>query len=225
MGQPLDEDDRLPEVDDDDVSRRAFVHHLAFFGGGAVVLGSACEEKPKPPSQPAAKTASLTSSHLTFTNDEFEALTAAVDRMLPKDEDPGGVEAGVPIYIDRILTTPQLAKMKGDFVPGLRALDRRCQRMHKVPFAKATPTQQDELLTIFKDSPERSGEARWYELLVVLSLEGFLGDPSYGGNRDEVGWQLVGFKLVGRQPAGDPPKGYDGRKHLDAHTCGNGRGC
>ena len=28
---------------------------------------------------------------------------------------------------------------------------------------------------------------------MVLTLEGFLGDPSYGGNKDQVGWALVGF--------------------------------
>jgi gluconate 2-dehydrogenase gamma chain len=110
-------------------------------------------------------------------------------------------------------------------VPGLAALSRRSERMFKVPFAAATPAQQDELLAIFKDSPEKSGEARWYEILVVLVLEGFLGDPSYGGNKGEVGWKLVGFQLVGRNVAGDPGKGYDGAKSLKGLTCGVGRGC
>jgi gluconate 2-dehydrogenase gamma chain len=209
--------------DDDDVSRRSFVHHFAFFGGGAVVLGSACKSKDEAAAKPAA--APLTTSHLTFTDDEFATITAAVDRLLPTDEDAGGVEAGVPDYIDRILTTPQLAKMKGDFVPGVRALMRRADRMFKKAFAQCTAAQQDELLTIFKDSPERSGEARWYEMLMVLSLEGYLGDPTYGGNKNEAGWKTVGFSLVGRNPSGDPTKTYDGRKHLEKLVCGHGRGC
>ena len=49
--------------------------------------------------------------------------------------------------------------------------------MFKAPFANATPAQQDELLTIFKNSPEKSGEARWYEMLVVLVTRGLLGRP------------------------------------------------
>ena len=91
-------------------------------------------------------------------------------------------------------------------------------------FAAAKPEQQDEVLTIFKNSPETSGEARWYEMLIVLTLEGFLGDPSYGGNRDEVGWKTVGFTLVDHTKA-DPGKGYNGIKQLESLRCGTGKGC
>jgi gluconate 2-dehydrogenase gamma chain len=93
-----------------------------------------------------------------------------------------------------------------------------------VGFASAKPEQQDEVLTIFKNSPENTGEARWYEMLVVLTLEGFLGDPSYGGNRNQVGWQLVGFNLVDHTAA-DPSKTYDGAKTLMQLRCGSGKGC
>jgi gluconate 2-dehydrogenase gamma chain len=106
--------------------------------------------------------------------------------------------------------------MREDFLAGTAALDRRSERMFKVGFAQATPEQQDQLLTLFKDSPAGSGEAHYYELLMVLSLEGFLGDPSYGGNKGRVGWALVGFNTVGLH-ASEPPPGYDGQKHLHHH--------
>jgi gluconate 2-dehydrogenase gamma chain len=208
-----------------DVSRRVFVQQLTFMGGGVVLLGSACQDKKPAAAAEPKKGAALSSSHKTFTNDEWATLSAAVDRMLPRDEDPGALDAGVPEYIDRILQTPQLEQMRGQFVPGLAALNRRAERMHKQGFAQLDPAQQDELLTLFKNSPEKSGEARWYEILVVLVMEGFLGDPSYGGNQGEVGWKLVGFTLVGRNPRGDPGKGYDGSKDLKSLTCGVGRGC
>ena len=166
-----------------------------------------------------------TVSHKTFTDTEFATITAAVDRMIPRDEDPGALDANVPEYIDRILQTENLKQMKENFVPGVAALDRRAQRMFKVPFAQAKPEQQDELITIFKNSPEKSGEARWYEMFVVLTLEGFLGDPSYGGNKGEVGWKLVGFNLVGRNVKGDPKAPYDGSARLHQLTCGGGKGC
>ena len=145
--------------------------------------------------------------------------------MIPRDQDPGALDANVPEYIDRILQTENLKQMKENFVPGVAALDRRAQRMFKVPFAQAKPEQQDELITIFKNSPEKSGEARWYEMFVVLTLEGFLGDPSYGGNKGEVGWKLVGFTLVGRNVKGDPKAPYDGSQRLHQLTCGGGKGC
>jgi len=214
-----------PEAEADELSRRVFVQRLTFMGGGVVLLGgAAC--KPSGPARavPDARV-ELSTSHRTFTDEEWAIVVAAVDRMLPADQDPGGVEAGVPEYLDRMLQSPLLSQMKTNFLSGLPAVDRRAQRLFKVGFAKATPAQQDEVLTVFKNSPEKSGEARWYEILLVLCLEGFLGDPSYGGNQGEVGWKLVGFSLVGRNVAGDPSKGYDGLKQLDRLTCGGGHGC
>lgn len=222
-------EDDLQDSAPDDPERRVFVRRLSFMGGGVVLLGGACREKSAADaSVPALVTArppqALTTSHLTFTNEDFVTLVAACDRVLPKDDDPGAIDANVPEYIDRILQSPQLENMARNFPPGLAALSRRCERMFKVPFADATAEQKDEVLTIFKNSPETSGEARWYEMLIVLTLEGFLGDPSYGGNRDQAGWKLVGFELVDHTQA-DPGAGYDGRKKLDALRCGTGKGC
>jgi gluconate 2-dehydrogenase gamma chain len=222
-GPELDPPVPAPESDDD-VSRRVFVHHLTFFGGGAVLLGGCKKDEPKPKAPEAPKQA-LTSSHKTFTDPEWLTLSAACERMIPKDEDAGAVEAGVPEYIDRMLQTEQLQQMKQNFVPGLAALERRAQRMFQKPFHQCTAAQQDELIAIFKNSPEKSGEARWYEMFVVLVLEGYLGDPSYGGNQGEVGWKLVGFNLVGRNVKGDPKPPYDGSKHLHQLVCGGGKGC
>lgn len=219
---------RVEEPASDDLSRRVFVQRVTFLGGGAVLLGGCTKDEPKAPPAPtpaAKKPAALTTSHRTFTDAEWRTLSAAVDRVLPRDEDPGALDANVPEYIDRMLQTEALQQMRQNFVPGLAALDRRAQRMFKVPFAEATAAQQDELLTIFKNSPEKSGEARWYEMLVVLALEGFLGDPSYGGNKGEVGWKLVGFTLVGRNVKGDPKAPYDGSQKLHQLICGGGKGC
>jgi gluconate 2-dehydrogenase gamma chain len=236
MARSLDEFSSAPVQDEpvrdddfpDDPSRRVFVQRLTFMGGGVVLLGSACKDNPvadagaSAPKPPAAQ--ALSTSHLTFTNQDFATLSAATERVLPKDDDAGALDANVPAYIDRILQTPQLENMRKNFVPGLAALDRRCTRMFKVGFAEATPAQQDEVLTIFKNSPETSGESRWYEMLIVLTLEGFLGDPSYGGNKDRVGWNLVGFTLVNKNKA-DPQPGYDGASHLVGLRCGGGKGC
>ncbi|MGV3624733.1 MAG: gluconate 2-dehydrogenase subunit 3 family protein, partial [Archangium sp.] len=183
---------------EDDFSRRVFVRRLTFLGGGSVLLGNGCkkDEASAPPAGPPKQ--ALTISHKTFTDAEWLTLSAAVDRIIPRDEDPGALDAKVPEYIDRMLQTEALTQMRQNFVPGIAALERRAQRMFQKPFHEATAAQQDELLTIFKNSGEKTGESRWYEMLVVLVLEGFLGDPSYGGNQGEVGWKLVGFSLVGR---------------------------
>ncbi|MFO0594143.1 MAG: gluconate 2-dehydrogenase subunit 3 family protein [Myxococcaceae bacterium] len=209
-----------------DVPRRVIIKTLTFMGGG-VVLFEGCKEekKPDPVPPPAVKPQVLTVSHKTFTDPEWATLVAAVDRVLPKDQDAGGVEAGVPEYIDKMLQTEAMQQTKQNFVPGLAAIDRRAQRMFQKPFPQCTGEQQDELITLFKNSPEKSGEARWYEILIVLTMEGFLGDPSYGGNKGEVGWKTVGFELVGRNVKGDPKPPYDGSAKLHQLICGGGKGC
>ncbi len=200
------------------LSRRSFIQRLTFFGGGVVLLGStaSCKrgsEKEQAPAPVAHASAGLQ----TFSAFEYAVVVAASERILPRDEDPGARDANVPVYIDRMLQTPELTQMRRDFLQGLSALERRSHSMFQKGFAQAAPEQQDELLTIFKDSPPGSGEAHFYELLLVLTMEGFLGDPSYGGNQGKVGWRLVGFDAIGTI-AMAPPEGYDGPKCL--RECG-----
>lgn len=205
----------------DRLSRRSFIQRLTFFGGGVVLLGStACKRPEEQAAKPTTPPPVGASPHGTFSGLELATVAAACERIIPRDEDPGAKDANVPAYIDRILQTPELKQMKTDFLQGLAALERRSQSMFKKGFVQATPEQQDELLTLFKDSGPGTGEAHFYELLVVLTLEGFLGDPSYGGNKDRVGWHLVGFDTVGTV-AMAPPEGYDGPKCL--RECGDHR--
>lgn len=209
--------------DDVDLERRVLVQRLTFLGGGVVLLGGCKKDEPATPAPAPKRTAPPTTSHLTFTDEEFRILEAACERVLPQDEAPGAKALGVPGYVDRILQTPELSRMKDDFPPGLMALDRRALRAFGKGFPDCSAAQQDEVLTAFKDSAEASGEARWYEMLIVLTLEGALGDPSYGGNKDRAGWALMGFTLVGTAAA-EPPPDYDGRKALHVR-CGDGKGC
>lgn len=202
----------MAEPDNDDqLSRRALIQRLTFLGGGVVLLGNAgglsCKREPPP------AVGAITTKHRTFTNEEYESMAAACERILPRDQDPGALDANVPEYVDRMLQSPELSNLRDQFVQGLNALDRRAGRAHGGKrFSQLAPADQDALLQDFKGSRPTSGEARFYELLVVLTLEGFLGDPSYGGNKDRVGWALVGFGTS------EPPDGYDGQKHLHHHA-------
>ena len=191
----------------DRFGRRVFLQRVTFFGGGTLLY--ACARHPATTEHPEHRRLEvLTTSHRSFTDPEWAVLEAAVDRVLPRDQDPGALDANVPEYIDRMLTSPELNQMREDFVEGLGVLDQRARGKHQQGFAELSAEQKDALLTDFKDSPPGSGEEHFYELLVALTLEGFLGDPSYGGNKDHAGWKLVGFATT------EPPKGYDGTAML-----------
>ncbi len=192
---------RVPKSPDSETSRRFFLQRLAFVGGGVVLGGAACR---RPPAAPAAAKAApivrppwldaaLTSPHQSFTAEEYATVCAATERILPRDEDPGAIDAGVPEYIDRMLGDPELHEMRDVFKGGVAALGTLARARFKRRFAELAPEQQDQLLALFRDAPEGSPKGKFFETLMVLTMEGFLGDPSYGGNRDRVGWALVGF--------------------------------
>jgi gluconate 2-dehydrogenase gamma chain len=177
------------------LTRRTFVHRLSFFGGGVLLLGPACDVftgKRSPP-PPVKREWALVSSHRTFTDAEFRALSAAVDRILPRDADPGALDANVPEYIDRALVDPQLHEMRDDLIPGLGLLETRAHGSYQKAFADLSVEQRDQILDSLRKGEKGSMDQRLLELLIVLTMEGFLSDPSYGGNKDRVGWALVGF--------------------------------
>ena len=192
-------------------SRRVFIHRLAFLGGGVVLIGPACKRHDSPAPRAKSAAPAAPSPYQTFSETEFAILSAACERMIPRDEDPGAIDANVPQYIDRMLQTKELRKAKAEFVPGVLALNRRSRRRFGKDFVDVTDAQRDDVLNQFKNSPADSAEAHFFELLTVFTLEGLLGDPSYGGNKDRVGWALVGFETS------EPPPEYNGPKHLHAH--------
>ena len=79
---------------------------------------------------------------------------------------------------------------------GLAALDRAACRAHGAPFADCRPEQQDAMLAAleaealpdFHAPPQR----RFFDLLRAHLQEGLFADPAYGGNRDKLGWRLLG---------------------------------
>ena len=45
--------------------------------------------------------------------------------------------------------------------------------------------------------------AAFFAALLDATMEGFFSDPIYGGNRDKIGWKLVGFPGVHASYAND----------------------
>jgi gluconate 2-dehydrogenase gamma chain len=62
-------------------------------------------------------------------------------------------------------------------------------------FLRIAVTDQDAVLADFEADrvPDFSHASEFFETLRDHTMEGVLGEPAYGGNRDMVGWRLVGF--------------------------------
>ncbi|MDQ3737509.1 MAG: gluconate 2-dehydrogenase subunit 3 family protein, partial [Actinomycetota bacterium] len=127
-----------------------------------------------------------------------EARTAAAlfERLFPADEHgPGATEIGVLTYVDRALAGPYNGKTE-TYRLGLAALDRAALDRYSAPLADCNPEQQNVLigrleegtLPGFRVPPQRD----FFKMLRDHLQEGLFADPAHGGNRDKLGWKLLG---------------------------------
>jgi hypothetical protein len=157
---------------------------------------------------------------------QLKTLEAFVDRLIPKDElGPGATECGVAVYINRSLGD-YLAPEKAAFIAGLEATDALARRTEDRSFAELSAEKQDAVLTAM-DNGTADGfpEARvFFGRVRRLALEGMFGDPSYGGNRNFAGWDLI--RYPGPRLAVSPEDQQMGVaiKPLRASAYGNGHG-
>lgn len=121
-------------------------------------------------------------------------VDAIAGRILPTTDTPGAVEAGAVFYIDRALAGAY-SHLRSRYARGLRALNQYAKGRFGIAFEKLSGEQQDAVLSDLesgKIAELRHGE-EFFELLRTHVLEGVFGEPNYGGNRDMIGWKLVGF--------------------------------
>jgi gluconate 2-dehydrogenase gamma chain len=136
-----------------------------------------------------------------FTSEEAMIVHAATARIFPTDESgPGAAEAGVAVYIDRQLAGPygrdRYRYTQGPFEAGTpeqgyqgAANPRQLYREGLKPLQSLpslSPGKKDDLLRSIENTA-------FFRLLRQHTLEGMFCDPMHGGNRDLIGWQLIGF--------------------------------
>jgi gluconate 2-dehydrogenase gamma chain len=102
---------------------------------------------------------------------------------------------------------------------GLRRLDELSEKMHRRQFIALPDGEQDEVLETISGRPkptkvvlghaveETKGEGGapptnqpvsdegldFFHMLVLHTRQGFYADPAYGGNRNRIGWRVIGY--------------------------------
>jgi gluconate 2-dehydrogenase gamma chain len=135
-----------------------------------------------------------------LTSAEFAVVDAVASRILPAVDGRGGAhEAGAVHFIDRALATFN-ASQKTLYADGVADLNRRAVAHWPAAsgFAALTPGQQDELLREIERTP-------FFQAARFDTIVGTFALPTWGGNRDHIGWRLIG---VEHQPAFQAPFGY-----------------
>jgi gluconate 2-dehydrogenase gamma chain len=109
--------------------------------------------------------------------------------------------------------------LRDKYVKGVQELDRRGNALFGADFVELTGDQQDQVLTELEKPSQEAEEALtqaevraafapvetplqqtsveieldFLPLLALHTRQGFYADPIYGGNRNRVGWDLIGF--------------------------------
>jgi gluconate 2-dehydrogenase gamma chain len=106
--------------------------------------------------------------------------------------------------------------IRGKYVAGFKELDSRSQSQFSAEFVRVTTEQQDQILTGLARRAAKGETAQtvsgvapvepalqqtsaeidldFFPLLALHTRQGFYSDPIYGGNKNRVGWKLIGFE-------------------------------
>jgi len=112
---------------------------------------------------------------------EFEAI---VSRIIPTTDSPGAREAGVIHFLDQTF---------GTFNAGILSPARGMLQQFQSGiegdklFSALTDQEQDSYL-------ESNEETPFFGMMRFLTMCGFFGMSKYGGNQDDIGYQLIGMK-------------------------------
>lgn len=154
------------------------------------------------------------------TDATLPVLAAVAERILPSDgAGPGAVEANVAGFLEKALADPRLSHLKPLLQRGAAFLDEAARvESAKSPepaagFTALPGDKRDNLLDRLANRKMRPNDfdgTAFVRIMVALTLEGFLGDPRHGGNKDRAAWQWLGFD----------PNGRNAVAHAGAHAGG-----
>lgn len=151
-----------------------------------------------------AATAGATPAFAVLNAADAADVDALTSQIVPTDDTPGAREAGVTYFIDRALGS-FFAHWRDGFMQGLRGFQAACHASH--PGAASFAALSSELQIEFLHGVERTP---FFDQARLLTLCGMFSMPKYGGNRQLVGWRLLGFE---DRHTFEPPFGFYDRGH------------
>jgi gluconate 2-dehydrogenase gamma chain len=151
-------------------------------------------------------------------------VEALVNHMCPADNNsPDGVEMGLNIFFDRALAGSwgqgdrlylQGPFRKGSanqgyqlgmtpaalFRAGTEGLAEYCATTYKHPFDALPADSKEQVLKALQagkiDLPNGVPSKTYFAQLLQMFYEGMFADPIYGGNRNKMGWKMIGYPGV-----------------------------
>jgi hypothetical protein len=190
-------------VESDSLSRRSLLQAIAATLGAAALPWADIVEASNQAHAHAAAHAGSRAKVTFLTAAEAADVEAVTAQIIPTDDTPGAREAGVIHFIDRSLAT-FFAHLAVDYRAHLAVFQAGCRAQHAgAAFASLSSEQQIAFLKTVDRTP-------FFESTRLFTMLGMFSAPSYGGNRDGIGWKLLGFEA---QHMFQPPFGYYDRDY------------
>lgn len=188
----------------DSVSRRHFMQGTGALAGNSLLRLSV-------PGALAAAQAACSArdegaTFATLTAAEAVELEAVAARILPTTSTPGAREAGVIYFMDNIL-----GDKFADLLPGVR--DSLAEFQDGIADRFAGTSKFSDLSEADQDIWIGANEStRFFSVAKTLTLWGFFAMSSYGGNKNNMAWDLIDFDGHG---AAQPPFGYYDAEYME----------
>jgi gluconate 2-dehydrogenase gamma chain len=133
-----------------------------------------------------------------FAAAEGETVSAISEQIIPTDQDPGAITAGVPNFIDKQLMGPY-KRYQQAYREGLAGVDEASNSMFGARFAALGWDNQTAVLKAMESGSvkgpawQSQTAAAFFALVRDHSMQGFYGSPRHGGNRNYVSYKMVGL--------------------------------
>ncbi|MDH3491049.1 MAG: gluconate 2-dehydrogenase subunit 3 family protein [Gammaproteobacteria bacterium] len=185
------------------VSRRQFLKSSSALTGASLLRISA-------PSMIAITQAACTAkraqaAYKVLTVKEAADFAAIAARIIPTTDTPGATEAGVIHFFDNAFAA-EMSKALSSARAGLAEFNAALTGPY--PGASGFPALPTDEQDAFLTSRESS---QFFDLCRAMTIFGFFSMSKYGGNKDHMSWDLIGFE--GRHGAWEYPFGYYDAEH------------
>jgi gluconate 2-dehydrogenase gamma chain len=207
-------------MSDETIPRRKFLLG-AGLAGTAVATGLSEATQANAQAAAAPEPAAAQAEPLLALNEtEFAFVVAAVDTFIPADElSPSGSDCGLAVFIDRQLASAwgggakmyrsgpfvkgkpeqgyQLALTPAEFlIAGIGAANAWSRQTYGRDFDRLDPEKRVKALKTMEEGKAEFADFNsraFFARLLEMTMQGFFADPIYGGNRNKVGWKMIGF--------------------------------
>lgn len=105
---------------------------------------------------------------------------------------PKSDDINASYYLNKILNHSRVTEQDKDFIrSGVKWLNEECVQKYKKVYTKLSASERQNIL---QEISQSGWGDSWLRTIMTYLLEAMLGDPIYGGNKNQSGWKWLNHK-------------------------------